>query len=92
MIVDIFLGLLVCAYKGIKIPFFNDRGMRDNWFGFKDTRLSSAWKRVRDKRSKHNLTNLIVEWNRLDAQRGAKVFCGLILTGMVLVYVTTLLL
>lgn len=89
---DVFLGLLVCAYKGIKIPFGNDKGMRDGWFGFKDSRLDSAWKRVHTDRSMHNLTNLIVEWNRLDAQRGAKVFCGLILTGMVLTHVTTRLL
>lgn len=72
----IVLGILISGYKGIKLLWNNDKGMADNWFGFKDAALDAAWSRVDDSKSFHNLTNLIVEWNRLHAQRGAKVLSG----------------
>lgn len=80
------LGLLVCAYKGAKLPVAamfheRERTMFAHWFGFSDPEIRYVFINIRAaswRDKPHHLTNLIVEWNRLDAQRGAKAFCALI--------------
>ncbi len=79
------LGFLVCAYKGVKLPFAalthkRERRMFEHWFGFADYRLNYVYANISEARWRdkpHHLTDLIVEWNRLDAQRGAKAFSAL---------------
>ncbi len=79
-------GLLVCAYKGAKLPFAalrhaREREMFRHWFGFTDPRIDYVYANIRAapwRMWKHELTDLIVEWNKLDTQRAAKFAAALI--------------
>lgn len=79
--------MLWCSYKGIK------RFLRP--WGWNDPLINYVWKEQvslpRGGKS-HHRTDLIVEWMRLDAQRGAKLLCGLILLGFLIGLVIGLLL
>lgn len=80
-------GLLVCMIKGLRwgiigIPAGKEghpARIYGRW-GFNDPRLDYVWdeQKTRPRGSiAHHLTDLIVEWVRLDAQRGAKLISAL---------------
>ncbi len=80
----VILSGLVTAYKGVKLVKPHDadsRRMSRNCYGWSSEAMSEPWRRVAFARTPHTLTNLMVEWNRSDAQRGAKLMLGL--TGLV---------
>lgn len=97
-------GLFWCTVKGVRAVFFHKPVSKRNWmknlFGWQEEIIDSQgrdiWKEQvtlpRGGKS-HHRTDLIVEWNRLNSQRGAKLFCFFsfitFLTGIVLTYVTT---
>jgi hypothetical protein len=85
-------GLFWCAWKGIKFPFNGGHRLNDTW-GWTSNRMGGfsfsgknydedddVWLEQftlpRGGKS-HHRTDLIVEWNRTDPQRGAKLLCGL---------------
>jgi len=96
-------GMFWCAIKGVyAVTFRRPKRKKRRWMGnafgwsgkMIDNKGRDIWKeqktRPRGGRS-HHLTDLIVEWNRLNPERGAKLMCGLILTGMVFAYAAGLL-
>lgn len=77
------MGLAVCAWKGLLILAgrgpADTRRMYRNRFGWADPRLDCEWARFDDPaRQRHDATNIVVEWVRLDPQRGAKTACAVI--------------
>lgn len=80
-------GILVCAWKGIRWALLGipeaKKGFLPRTFGrwgFKDPDLDYVWEEQSTRPRggvSHHLTDLIVEWNRLDAQRGAKLLSAL---------------
>lgn len=86
----IILGLIITGIKGMSVVTKNDSYHRwkADWGGFKAPEMDPHWARVgKEGRITHTLTNIIVEWNRLDAQRGAKFMMGLALLWMILAIV-----
>ena len=82
-----FIGILVCAYKGAKLPFLyiipgvqNKEDLLDRWFGITDPRLDYVIDNLKAEpwRWMHHTTDLVVEWARLRPQVTAKVFCAAI--------------
>jgi len=78
-------GLYWCAVKGIKMFIFgkvpaDKSSMPRNDWGWSDPAIDYVWEEQttlpRGGKS-HHRPDIIVEWNRLDAQRGAKLLCGL---------------
>lgn len=83
-------SVIVCGVKGlllIRLPFIpgrqNKEDMWDNCFGIMDPRMEEHWDSFWEDPGIHQMTNLLVEWNRLHAQRGAKALCALILVALV---------
>lgn len=80
-------GLAVCAWKGLQLfagqpP--HKRYLWADWFGWSDPALDPEWDRVFDPGDdRHDATNIIVEWVRLNPQRAAKTFCGLLALSIV---------
>ena len=71
--------------KGLLLPVLllkpgvqDKEDMFDYSFGFSDPKLDKAWNRLKGNEPlSHTSTNLIVEWVRLNAQRGSKGLCAL---------------
>ena len=77
--------------KGLLLPVLllkpgvqDKEDMFDYSFGFSDPKLDKAWNRLKgpdatalNEPLSHTSTNLIVEWVRLNAQRGSKGLCAL---------------
>ncbi len=83
----ILAGLLVCMVKGLRWGTIGTPADKrthparvfGRW-GFSDPRLDYVWaeQKTRPRGSiAHHLTDLIVEWVRLDAQRGAKLISAI---------------
>jgi len=86
----IIASFFVCGVKGtlIRLGIVNEdtKHFKDEFFGFFSSapKMVDAWARLqKNPFSTHNLTNLLVEWTRLDAQRSTKLYCGAILVFMV---------
>ena len=84
-IILLLLSVLAC---GLSFPaLFWKRSKRNhlrNFFGVNDPRLEVEWDRLWSDFSYHNLKNIAVEWNRLESQRGVKLFGAVILILLVL--------
>ena len=81
------LSIIVTAWKGVMMisPKGEDsiRMAKDN-YGWSSPKMDKPWERVCKSMDSHTLTNLVVEWNRTDAQRGAKLMLGLgLITNMI---------
>ena len=88
----ILAGLLVCMVKGLRWALFGIPADK-RWtpeggklsrkygrWGFRDPRLDYVWAEQKTRprgNIAHHLTDLIVEWVRLDAQRGAKLISAI---------------
>jgi len=79
-------GMLICGVKGLLLPVLlirpgeqDKEDMFDNLFGLADPRMDRHWEKIGWSRPAHWLTNVVVEWTRLNPQRGAKAFCALLL-------------
>jgi hypothetical protein len=80
--ITIVLSFAWCAWKGAILWLFRPEQKpgpplmwADAW-GWDDPLLAPAWARVAVSADSHNLTNLSVEWVRMNPQRGAKLIMG----------------
>ena len=91
-IIVILLSFLINAGKGLLIPVGAHKTWdrwAPSWGGFRAPMMKAHWDRLRmEGWSMHNLTNIVVEWNRLDAQRGAKFMMGFAAVGWILAILT----
>ena len=82
---SILYGGFVTGYKGIKMALklgydADAFRMAEHHFGWTAAAMAPPWARLKGSFTPHDLTNLIVEWNRTNAQRGAKLMLGMALT------------
>ena len=95
-------GLFWCALKGGMATLFrrpiDKRDWMKNLFGWREEMIDNQARNIWAEQTSlprggksHHRTDLIVEWNRLNVQRGAKLLCFLslvtFLTGIVVGYV-----
>ena len=82
---SILCGGFVTGYKGVKLMLKIRLGESDvlltnDHFGWTAAAMDPHWERIKGSFTMHDLTNLIVEWNRTNFQRGAKLMLGMTLT------------
>lgn len=97
-------GLFWCTVKGGMAVLFRSPSDKSNWmvnlFGWQGEMIDNKGRDIWAEQvslprggKSHHRTDLIVEWNRLHAQRGTKLLCFLsfitFLTGIVVGYVIT---
>lgn len=85
------LFLLGSLISGAKV-FYQVSRWKDwskDFWGLDDARLDYILENLRREpgRFAHHLTDYAVEWNRLNAQRGAKTYCGIIFVCLLLLIV-----
>ena len=81
---SILYGGFVTGVKGVKLVLrirydADDIQMAAHHFGWTSVAMDPHWERIKGSFTPHDLTNLVVEWNRTNAQRGAKLMLGMAL-------------
>jgi len=92
----VLLALVVCAYKGAKLPIMalnheREKRMFKHWFGFGDPLIAYVYVDIRAapwREKMHSITNLATEWCRLDPQRAVKALSALIVIPWLIHWIT----